>query len=299
MPSLTKHQSRKVTKLLNIGEPGAGKTGALVCLAKAGYRLVIADFDNKLDILSNILSKEAPDKVANITFETFTDPLQMVNGKMIPIGTPKAFTKGMEALTRWKFGTKGESDYYDLGNISTWDESTIFVLDSLGFMGVAALRLCRQMNGRQLERAVDRRDYGQAMEAIEGVLQMLHSDSIKCHVIVNTHITYKEDELTEVNRGFPRALGSQLPPKVGGYFNSVIRTLSEGSGSSTRHVIKTVSEPALELHVPVAPGILSKVLPIETGLLTIFKALQKEEWVDPATRVEKAEPTQPSSNSAT
>ncbi|KKK64421.1 hypothetical protein LCGC14_2984400, partial [marine sediment metagenome] len=102
MPKGTEHQSKKTTKLLNLGNPGGGKTGALACLAKAGYRLIIVDYDNGLDILIN-LCKNDKKALNNIYFETFTDKMQMVNGMILPVGTPRAFTDSMNALTKWKF----------------------------------------------------------------------------------------------------------------------------------------------------------------------------------------------------
>ncbi|KKK98315.1 hypothetical protein LCGC14_2644000, partial [marine sediment metagenome] len=77
MPQGTKHQSHNVTKLLNIGDSGAGKTSALACLADAGYRLIIADFDNGLDILIKIIKKKNAKALENLYYETFTDEMQM------------------------------------------------------------------------------------------------------------------------------------------------------------------------------------------------------------------------------
>jgi hypothetical protein len=57
VPQATKHQSHRTTKLLNLGDAGSGKTGALASLAKAGQRLIILDFDNGLDILIGLLKK--------------------------------------------------------------------------------------------------------------------------------------------------------------------------------------------------------------------------------------------------
>jgi septum formation inhibitor-activating ATPase MinD len=58
MPQATKHQSHRTTKMLNMGDAGSGKTGALASLAKAGQRLVILDFDNGLDILIGLLKND-------------------------------------------------------------------------------------------------------------------------------------------------------------------------------------------------------------------------------------------------
>ena len=43
MPKLSDHQSNDFTKLLLIGDAKSGKTGSLVSLVKAGYKLRILD----------------------------------------------------------------------------------------------------------------------------------------------------------------------------------------------------------------------------------------------------------------
>ena len=281
MPQGTKHQSQKVTKLLNIGDAGSGKTGALACLAEAGYRLIVADFDNGLDILVGILKRKDPKFLENLYYETFTDEMQMAGGFILPKGVPKAFASAMEGFTRWRFPIEsGSKETYDLGNIGTWGPDTIVVIDSLGLAGIAALRLIRQINQHQLENFTRLEDFGQAMGLLEGMLQLLYAKNVTCHVVVNSHITYQEDAKKEVTKGFPRALGSKLPPNVGGYFNTMVSTATKGTGQSAKKIIKTVSEAGLELKVPIPPGILPKELPIEDGLLTIFKTLQSEEWVE-------------------
>ncbi len=293
MPQGTVHQSKKTTKLLNIGESGAGKTGALKCFLLAGFRLIIADFDNGIDILINLIRDDkdlSPEKkievLNNLYYETFTDPLKMQAGKVIPVGTPSAFTNMEEGLGRWRFPiAPGSSEYYDLGNMSTWGPDTIFVLDSLGLSGIAALRFVRQQNMHQMEKFISQPDYGQAMLMVEVLLQLLYASNVKCHVIVNSHITYQEDPMRKILRGLPRALGSKLPPNVGGYFNSIVRTVSEGSGKSIKRIIRTISEVGIELKLPIGPGVLPDELPIEDGLLTIFKKLQEAEWLDDETPV--------------
>ena len=174
----------------------------------------------------------------------------------------------------------GSSETYNLGNIGDWGPETIVLIDSLGFAGMAALRFVRQLNMHQLDSFTSKPDYGQAMDMVEGMLQLLYSNSVKCHVIVNSHITFIEDILKGSLIGLPRALGSKLPPKVGGYFNSIVHTTTVGSGKSAKRMIRTTSEGMVELKLPILPGTLPSELPIENGLLTIFKTLQSASWVE-------------------
>ena len=291
MPAGTEHHSRNITKLLNIGPPGSGKTGALACLAEAGYRLVILDFDNGIDILINVVRKHKPEALSNIIYEVCTDKMKMVpgmaGGKIVTEGPPTAWVKAITGLSRWKFPiAAGSKETYDLGPASSWGPETILVLDSLGLAGEAAMRFVVQLNAHQFLDYKDRADYGQAMDRLETLLQLLFSDGIGCNVIVNTHITYVEDRMNKSLQGMPRALGSALPPKVGGYFNTIVRsTTKEGS----KRVILTRVDMAVELKLPLLPDALPSELPIETGLLTLFQALQVG-GVDPITG-RSAEPT--------
>ncbi len=298
MPTGRNHQSQHTTKLLNIGQPGTGKTGALVCLVEAGYRLIVVDFDNGTDIIFQLLhnNEKALDK---FYYETFTDKLKMIsvggskpNDVIVPIGTPTAWTRAMMGLTNWKFPVAiGSKETYNLGNASTWGSDTILVIDSLGFAAVAALRLVRSLNGNQMENFVSKYDFGQAMEKVETLLQLLYAVNIKCHVIVNTHVIFQEDLLRGTQIGLPRALGSKLPPKVGGYFNTIVHSATVLRGKTTERMIKTVSDGVVELKVPVIPGKLKEALPIQTGLLTIFKALQQHTWTEEAKEQEELRQT--------
>lgn len=278
MPVATQHQSHKTTKLLNMGDAGAGKTGACACLAKAGYRLIICDFDNGVDILVGLLRGDE-EALGRVYYETFTDPLKMVGNMIVPKESPKAFVRAMTGLDRWRFPVaEGSKETYDLGGADTWGPDTVLIIDSLGFAANAALRLVRHMNGHQLDNFVSQPDYGQAMDKIEGLLQLLYSDNIKCNVIVNTHIVYLEDVMKGSLKGLPRALGSKLPPKVGGYFNTIVRTVTQGEGRAQKRVIKTSTDIGVELKLPVPPGTVPGDLPIQDGLLTIFNALKSNEW---------------------
>ncbi len=88
------------------------------------------------------------------------------------------------------------------------------------------------------------------MRYIEDLLGLLYSDTIKCNVLVLSHITFIEKEGNSGAAGYPSTLGSKLPPKVGRYFNTMLRCKTIGSGSAQKRVIRTVSEPGLELKNP-------------------------------------------------
>lgn len=280
MPSLASHQSGDVCKLLYIGESGAGKTGSLVPLARAGYRLCILDFDNGLDVLAKILQSptnldktpKSPAQLAidqkalaNVFFKTCTDKRKTVGGKIIPAGVPQAWSKGITMLDNWVDGD------IKLGPASSWDSKTILVIDSLTLMSMAAFMHVLTLNGRAGAQP-QIQDWGAAMQLIEDLLGLLYSDDIACNVIVISHITYVERE-DGMSKGYPNTLGNKLPPKVGRYFNSLLLAKSKGSGDNVKRTIRTTNEGSIELKNPI-PGVLPSELPLETGMLTFFEAVR-------------------------
>lgn len=265
MPDLSSHQSLSTVKLLLIGDSGSGKTGALASLASK-YELFILDFDNGLDILldPSILD---PSLRPRIHFQTLTDSLKTNSqGITVPRGTPKAYLQSLDLLNSWKDGDKS------YGPVTEWGPDRILVLDSLTFQGNACMRYVMHINGRDGERPTLPL-WGDAIARQESLLQILFSDAIKCHVIVIAHVTFIGDaDNDEEVHGFPSALGSKLPPKVGRYFNTTAMVVNRGTGMTAKRVIRTRSEGKTELKVS-APSKVPAELPISDGLLKLFEAL--------------------------
>lgn len=266
MPPLSSHQSATSTKLLFIGDSGVGKTGALASLAAAGYNLRILDFDNGLDILKNYLSdpnssylKASPKAIENVTYITCTDQMKTVAGTIIPLRA-FAWQRAVEALHQWKETDPADKSkvLLDLGKIETWGERDILVIDSLSMVAEAAKNYHLQLNGKLGQSRTSneaRRDIGATQQLIRTLLQMLYSDSIKCNVIVTSHITLvtesglgpqSEDakgNQSEIDstRGYPSAIGRALSPHIPRYFNTVLFADVEGVGPGARHYIYTKS----------------------------------------------------------
>lgn len=272
MPPLAKHQSTRVTKLLLIGDSGSAKTGSLASLAKAGYNLRILDFDNGLDVLVSLL-KDDPDAMSRVIFETCTDKLKGIGANVVPDGPPKAFSKALNLMTHWKVGKEGDPDYYDLGKVSSWGPQDVLVIDSLTFMGNAAMRfvLAANMRAPGTKRI---QDFGEAMGKIEDVLALLYSDEINCNVIITSHIKYTSDESGDENKkGYPNALGSKLSPVIGRYFNSILLTETIGTGASAKRVINTASKGIIECKHP-CPLNMPPKFDVSVGLAEFFKRVQ-------------------------
>lgn len=225
MAALENHQSARTTKLLLMGDPGAGKTGCLAALAHAGYNLRIADLDNGLDVLRNMLMgpKSPYDKEAykRVKFQTITERHVKISAKGGTETPPSATV--WNRLTQLLMNWKNESE--DLGPITSWTEQDVFVLDSMTLAGIAAYNFAAVAsagNKNQDPRMI----YFHAQNYLEYLMQCLYADDVKCNIIVTSHITFMEDG-NSISHGYPTTIGSRLSAKIGRYFNSVLLMKTE------------------------------------------------------------------------
>jgi len=132
MPSLAEHQSNSYTKLLLLGDAKSGKTGSLVSLVAAGYKLRILDFDNLLDILKYKILEICPDKIDSVEFRTIRDRYKSGAQGSVIDGKPRAWIDAIKMLDQWKY------DDVDLGTPANWGADCILVIDSLSRLCDAA-----------------------------------------------------------------------------------------------------------------------------------------------------------------
>lgn len=264
MPSLSDHQSNSYTKLLLLGDAKSGKTGSLVSLVKAGYKLRILDFDNLLDILKYKCLEECPDKLDNVEYRSIRDKYKAgLAGSMID-GKPKAWIDAIRMLDNWKY------DDVDLGKPAEWGADSILVIDSLSRLCDAAYDhhesiIPRGKSGDFDGRAV----YGNAQDDVEKVLAMLTSPSFGTNLIVIAHGTYMDlpDGTTKI---FPQGVGQKLSPKIPQYFPNYIRY----KNIAGKRTIQLSSDPMIDLANTNPGAFEGKTLPIETGLAEFFAALR-------------------------
>ncbi len=259
MAAFADHHGSKFIKLFYIGDSGTGKTGSLVSLVSAGYKLRILDLDNGLDSLYQLVKKECPEKIGNVDYESRRDIYKAGAGGPIISGQPKAFTDSLKLMTKWT----------DESIPSEWGEQTIFVLDSLTAYGKAAFEWAK---GMQPGAKDPRQWYFAAQQAVEDTIAMLTSEAFQANVIVISHVTYSELQ-DGTTKGFASSIGSALGPKLPKYLNTLILAEKSGTGQSVKRTIKTLPTTTVELKNPISfklPG----TLPLETGLATIFSELK-------------------------
>ena len=282
MPKGTDFKSTQVTKLLFLGQSGSGKSGALASLLAAGYNVRVVDFDNGIETLVNILtdakSPYPKDSISRLDYFTLTDEYHELNGKPV-CKSAKAWAKMVSLLGNW---TDGDTKY---GKITTWTNKDVLVLDTLTRLSTAAMNFNLQLNGllgKPRTQNEARRDIWAAQSLIESLLQMLYDSSVHCNVIVNSHITYIDDEgqgpampdsegrMTRLQHGFPSSLGKALGPRIPTYFNTTLLAKVDATG---RRRIHTQSTDLVNLKTS-APFRMPPTFPLETGLADYFKLVQ-------------------------
>lgn len=274
MPSILDHQSSTSTKLLLAGHSGAGKTGALMSLAAAGYKLRILDLDNGVDILKHYSThptspypKRCPGVGANIRYQTITEEFTTAGKRLNPT-VATVWNKVQAMMANWDDGTEPP-----LGPFASWGPDDILVVDSLSRLSDAAFDMVLALNGR-IGKRPEQADWGLAQDLVGGFLEIVTSKTVKCNVIILAHITYiGNDAEGGVMQGFPASLGRALPPKIGRYFNTILLAKSSGQGPNAKHQIHTNTSGVIELKTT-APLAVAPVYDISDGLAKYFEAVR-------------------------
>lgn len=277
MPSLADHQSNTLAKVLLIGDSKSGKTGSLIELVKAGFKLRIIDTDNLLDVLRQYILRECPDKINNVEYRTIRDERKA--GALGPViaGKPKAFMTAIKMIDEWKYTDEATGNVIDYGRPDEWGPDCILVIDSLSRLCDAAYDHYEPLVPRGSKGDFDARAvYGNAQDGIESLLAHLTSESFRTNVIIIAHVAYQEMPDKSV-KGFPQGVGQKLSPKIPQYFSSVILYTNKNGKRS----IRTNSTPLIDLANPM-PFEISPDLPYPEGIATIFETLRGAAKPSPA-----------------
>lgn len=329
MPSIT-DTTDMPTKILLIGKSGAGKTGALASLVTAGYRLRIIDTDNGSRILRSLLTdphypyaKLIAEKNINLAEAVHYVPVdtemkmrtvtrkmpgenRSTSEKLLAPANANAWPKVLGLLDEWKDG-----DYVNLGPVTSWGAQDVLVVDSFSTLAKCVYYFSQMMNGRLGARDSGydyQRDVGEAQSQLTRLLELLYASSIKCNVIVISHITWVDESRGVASRpreangdgsislsepdGYPSAIGRALSPQMGKYFNDTFIVRSSGSGSAVQRAISTVPQDGVIAKNSVY---LERDYPVTFGLAAIFAAMRFQE-LDPALAAAFAQRQRPSAS---
>lgn len=244
-------------KILLVGDSGTGKTGSLVSLVEADFRLRVLDYDNKLagGILPILVKQKCPDKLENIDYEPLRDDLKGSALGPILDGIPTAFTRGLALLDKWSDGSIPKQ----------WGSNTILVLDSLTFMSDSAFNWAKGMNPSAKD---PRQWFYSAQQAVEGTLALLTSKKFNCNVIVIAHVDW-QSRPDGTMKGYPTSVGKALGPTIPAYFENMALTQIVAG----KRTIQTFPTALIDLKTPAAFK-MPQSMPIETGLRDYFKTLR-------------------------
>lgn len=259
MPSASSSEAQTYVRALFCGNSGSGKTGALLSLIEAGYHIRLLDMDNGRDILINYIKANCPERLHQLSYQSFRDKMKVTNAGPKPKGTPVAFQNALRSLDEWDDGT----------NPAEWGSNYILVVDALTSLSRAAKLWAAAMNPTAKD---NRQIYFAAQEIIEDTIASLTDDDFKCNVLVITHID-QADPAAGVMKDYPASVGKALGPKIGRYFNTLILSETKGSGDKVRHKIHTVSTASMDLKTA-APLTIEGVYDISNGLAAIFESLR-------------------------
>lgn len=270
MTTLDKHQSSEYVKLLLIGDAKSGKTGSLVSLVKAGYKLCILDLDNLVHSLTYQIKEQCPELLNTVEVRTLRDKRKMTAAGPVIDGQPKAFIDAIKMIDHWKYRSH-EGEEIDLGIPGNWGAEYIFILDSLSRFCDAAYNFQELMTpkGKNTGESHGQAVYGNAQKAVEASLATITSDTFETNVIVIAHGVYMDLD-TGGSKIFPQGVGQKLSPKIPQYFPSYIRYINKGD----KRTIQLKSDSMIDLANP-RPGQIPETLPIETGLADFFGYLRE------------------------
>jgi hypothetical protein len=268
MTSLSDHQSNQYTKLIAIGDAMTAKTGSLVSLVKAGYKLRILDMDNKLGVLKSYVLKECPDLAGNVEFRTLRDQHKATSVGIVIDGQPRAYVDAAKMLMQWKYKAPDGTEI-DFGDPSEWGPDCVLVVDSLSRLCDAAYDWREPLTPRGKSGEYDARAvYGDSQDAVEAFIADLTSDNFRTNVIVIAHIVY-QDLPDGTTKGFPQGLGQKLSPRIPQYFPNMVRYYNKNGKRSITTAPTNIIDLANE-----RPDALRADYSVETGLAEIFEVLR-------------------------
>lgn len=290
MANAAKIQNAPV-RMLIVGYPGGGKTGAIASLLNAGFKVRLVDFEGNYQPL---LAFTDPDKLQNLDIVSFQDKLMIGPNGVEPEGIPQAFNSAMKMLKSWKY-TEDDGTEVDLGRSADWGPDTVVVVDSMTALGEVSMRRARKMMNKNLTNTTAA-VWGMAVEDQMAFIKVLNAEKNRYHVVVLAHLQMigpetpmssnsesqdikdlKEQMALEraeliPTRLYPRAVTKNLSTVIHKEFSSmIIAERKVKPGNKIERVLRTTSGEELDSKMPARN--VEAAYPLETGLATIFAKL--------------------------
>jgi hypothetical protein len=275
------------------GWPKGGKTGAIVALLNAGYKVRVLDFEGNYDVLLNYAK---PETLPNLDIATFQDK-QTSDGATAfdSDASPKemAYSKALQQMKDWKT-TDAEGNPISLGASFSWGPDTVVVVDNLTRLGEMSFRRARRILNKRAGQT-DVKAWGLGVDELVAFLGWLTRKTNKFHLVVLAHwqmlgpdipmsSNSEDDEIKDLKKQiateraamletklFPKGVTKENSRNIGSLLPVLLEAKRVVNGTKVKRVLLTETEEAIDLAFPV-PGA-DKSYPIETGLATIFELL--------------------------
>lgn len=276
----------------HIGWPGSGKTGALVSLLNAGFKVRVLDFTGNWSPLAQYADDRALD---NLDVVTLQDKLAANDAKaVLPLGVPTAFNQAAQLMKEWKYKDENGNEV-NLGSSKEWGPDTVVVIDELTTLGKMAKNRAMVMNNKTpstMTSAV----WGAAVNDVTNLIGIMKEDKNRFHLIINAHkqvlgpadfvnqndqkdemkpiLEAKLDMVTEgmiPPRIYPVGVTKNSSTTIHGELPIMLEFEKVNKAGKVQRVINTVGGPEIDIKIP-GKGLKSSYS-IETGLLEIFEAL--------------------------
>lgn len=275
------------------GWPKGGKTGAVVALLNAGYKVRVLDFEGNYDVLLNYAK---PETLANLDIATFQDK-QSTDGATAwdsDVEAKKmAYSQAIQQLKDWKT-TDADGNPVSLGASYTWGPDTVLVVDNLTRLGEMSFRRARRILNKKAGQ-VDVKAWGLAVDELVNFLAWMTRKTNHFHLVVLAHwqmlgpdipmsSASEDNEIKDLKKQiateraamletklFPKGVTKENSRNIGSFLPVLLEAKRIVNGSKVKRVLLTETDEAVDLAFPV-PGA-EKSYPIETGLATIFELL--------------------------
>ena len=304
--------SDTAAKIILIGENGSGKSGAIMSLLCAGYKVRMIDTDNGARTLKGLFNsndypyqKYLKSKDINITeaFSSISFSIPMAfrrvtykvgsETKINNVLAPKhadTWQEIIDTLANWKDPETNINN----GNFTDWDNSYVLVTDSFTTISQMAYYAAQQLHNRlgALEEGyTHQQDVGTAQNQLRRFLEFIFGANVKCNLVFICHINSIDpsrgyDQTTSVRhqndpgaiieaKGYPLSVGVKLSKRVGLFACDSFVVKQTGSGKNVKRIISTIptSVDGVEISTKTS-AFLAPEYSVTTGLAEIFAALR-------------------------
>ena len=225
-------QTKKPIKLILLGDSGMGKTYGLASLAQEGYKLRIADVDRQgAEVLFPLLTEAEKELVSVMEYNAYSQTADKEFARfLLHIGNPSLESKAQDKkpLDPALYGWKDSSE--DHGLVDSWGPESVLVVDTFSFLTTLAKRAMLIAAKKDPDSAnFDQTIYGiMGNEIRSKVLDRLAS--LNCHVILNMHLRYMEDE-NGIKKFLPWSEGRIIPENISKHFNNIWQIAADDKGN--------------------------------------------------------------------